>query len=81
MSLLQPEGVDYGTCQPQGLAGVSMGPQGVHTSTGGGEGLAQPERAALGVEGWFVTAPVACEVGAVGVTGQDPLQMVITPMQ
>ena len=30
---------------------------------------------------WVLTAPVACEVGAVGVTGQDPLQMVITPMQ
>ena len=58
-----------------------MGPQGVHTSTGGGEGLTQPEWAALGVEGWLVAAHVACEAGAVGVTGQDPLQVGVTPVQ
>ena len=81
MPPLEPESVDDGTCQPQGLAGVSVGTQGVHSGAGSGEGLAQPQWTALGIKGWLFTTDGARETGAVRVAGQDPLQVGVTPVQ
>lgn len=78
---LQPEGVDDGARQPQRLAGVPVGPQGVHPGTSSREGFTQPERVALRVEAWLVTPGAACEAGARGVGGQDPLQVTVLPVQ
>lgn len=58
-----------------------MSTQGVHTGTSSGEWLPKPEGAALGVERQLVAAHVACEAEAIAVTGQDPLQVSVTPMQ
>lgn len=40
VSPLQPQGVDYGTCQSQSLVGITMGTQSIHPCTGSRERFA-----------------------------------------
>lgn len=73
VSPLQPQGVNYGTRQPQSLVGITMSTQSIHPCTGSRERFTQPDGVALRVKGWLVTSHTASEAGATGITGQDPL--------
>lgn len=58
-----------------------MGTQSIHPCTGSREGFTQPDGVALRVKGWFVTSHIASETWATGITGQDPLQVAVVPVQ
>lgn len=77
MTALQAHGIDDSHSQAQSLPRVTVGAQGIYTSTGHGEGIAQPQWVALGIKAQLITSTLQGDT--IAVAAQNLLQMTVAP--